>query len=455
MSSFFKKPAWAQAKTPAKPTDFYRRSNQVYSDFVATAQDDEDSEDETIEKPETKYKTNDSKRRRISTEDEPAVISSSESRGKTPAQLDTNGATAKDPTPKLEPTPKTEPTTSRTPPRTSQVARTSPRRLNPRKSPLKSASPPSNVIRLSSESPPPPAARVPPTIVLKDDTDSDNDGDKDDESDEECAELVRRARERARNRAAEAESKSKSPTSKDTAQLGQPSNKTGSPSKPATAPKSPKAEIDTVVTILITSEIENTKPLLVRRKLAQNLGEVRKAWCSHQKFGEEMSDSIILTWKGRRLFDATTCKALGINESENNDNTMFPASDDGPFGSEEGTAGVHMQAMTSDSFEAERRRIAKSLQDHGRESSEDEPKVQAPEGDIVRITLKNPDLGDFKIKVRPSTRINNIINKFREMKSVPADKSVSFFFDGDRLGPESLIGDNDIDDLDCIDVVLK
>ncbi|KAK2871717.1 hypothetical protein FQN49_002902 [Arthroderma sp. PD_2] len=456
MSSFFKKPAWAQAKTSAKPTEFYRRSNQVYSDFVAAANDEEDSDDEINEKPETKYQPNESKRRRISTEDAPAVTSGPESSHKTPPQEDADGVTAEDPIPKPEST------IRRTPPGRSRAAftsprRTSPRKNSPRKSPLKSASPPGTVIRLNSESPPPAAVRVPPTITLKDDSELDNDGDNDDESDEECAELVRRARERARNRSARAASKSKSPTGKPTAQLGQPNKKAGSPSKTVMAPKSPKKEeTDTIVTILITSEIENTKPLLVRRKLSQNLGDVRKAWCSHQRFPEEIADTIILTWKGRRLFDATTCKSLGINDLENNDNAMFPGSDDGPFGVEEGSAGVHMQAMTSDSFEAERRRIANSLQDRGRESSEEEPQVQAPpEGGIVRITLKNPDLDDFKIKVRPSTRTINIINKYREMNGLSEDKTVSFFFDGDRLDPESLIGDNDIDDLDCIDVVLK
>ncbi|KAM5434999.1 hypothetical protein McanMca71_002549 [Microsporum canis] len=449
MRSFFKKPAWAQEKAPAKPQDFYRRSNQVYTDFVATAQDDEDSEDDVKAKKKPEHEP---KRRRISNEDQEAVPSITESRVKTPPPADTNGAAKKDSSPRPEAR------ASGTPPRTPCTARTSPRKISPRKtspkkSPLIGASPPGTVIRLNSESPPPPAARVPPAVVLQDDSELDNDGDNDEESDEECAALVRRARERARNRSSQAESKSRSPTAKP----GEPKKeKIGSPSKPSTTLKLSKKEPkDTIVTILITSEMENTRPLLVRRMLSQNLGDVRKTWCNYQSFDEQMSDSIILTWKKRRLFDVTTCKSLGINESDNNDNSLF---DQAPFGMEEGNAGVHMAAMTLESFEKSRRTANNTIQDRGEVTSEEDPETKAqevPEGELVRIILKNPDLEDFRIRVRPSTRIINIINKFREMMEISPNTLVSLFFDGDRLRPESLIGDNDIDDMDCIDVVLK
>ncbi|EFR01779.1 hypothetical protein MGYG_04782 [Nannizzia gypsea CBS 118893] len=457
MASFFKKPAWAQASAPARPQDFFRRSNQVYSDIVATTQDEDESDDETTADRETACAPSEPKRRRISNDDEDDAPSALQARATSPSQeLGSGGdAVKRDASPRPE-----ETSTSKTPPRTPRTprsARSSPRktgsrRNSPRKSQLIGASPPGTIIHLNSESPPPPAARVPPNAVVRvDDSDSDNDGDNDEESDEECAELVRRARERARNNLMREKNNSKSPKGKESTTR----KTTESPSAARkVAPKSPPKKKDTVVNILITSNIENTRSLLVRRLLSQNLRDVRKAWCHHQKFDEETSDTIILTWKGRRLFDATTCKSLGINESDTNDNSMF---DSAPVDMDEGNAGVHMEAMTLEMLE-ERRRAATAAQlDNEEEESEDEqPKAQEPSDEnVVRIILKNPDLDDFRIKVRPTTQIGNILKKFRQMKEIPEHKSVSLYFDGDRLDPDSLIGDNDIDDMDCIDVVLK
>ncbi|DAA75187.1 TPA_exp: Uncharacterized protein A8136_1938 [Trichophyton benhamiae CBS 112371] len=453
MASFFKKPTWAQASTPAKPQDFFRRSNQVYSDFVATTQDEDETDDEAATAKETPCAPNEPKRRRISNEDEDETTSTLQPRIKSPPQEIASGSDTltRDTPPKLE-----EAGTSKTPPRSPRSARSSPRkpgsqRSSPRKSQLIGASPPGTIIRLNSESPPPPASRVPPKSVIQIDSDLDNDGDNDEESDEDCAALIKRARERARNNQVREENKPASPNGKDNTTRKTTGTPSASP-KAASNP-SPKKK-DTVVNILITSNIQNTKSLLVRRLLSQNLGEVRKAWCNHQKYDEETSDNIILTWKGRRLFDVTTCKSLGINDTDTNDNSVFDSS---PFDMEEGNAGVHMEAMTEEMLEERRRAAATAQQDNSEEESEDEqPKAREPaDTDLVRITLKNPDLDDFRIKVRPSTQIGNILKKFRQVKEIPEHISVSLYFDGDKLDPDTLIEDNDIDDMDCIDVIMK
>ncbi|EZF31899.1 hypothetical protein H109_04507 [Trichophyton interdigitale MR816] len=453
MASFFKKPTWAQASTPTKPQDFFRRSNQVYSDFVATTQDEDETDDEAVAAKETPCVPSEPKRRRISNEDDGETTSALQSRIKSPPQETASGGDTvkRDTPPRLE-----EAETSKTSPRSPRSARSSPRktgsqRNSPRKSQLVGASPPGTIIRLNSESPPPPASRVPPKSVIQIDSDLDNDGDNDEESDEECAALIRRARERARNNLLREENKSASPNDKD----NDTRKTTGTPStSPKAASSSSPKKKDTVVNILITSNIQNAKSLLVRRLLSQNLGEVRKAWCNHQKYDEETSDSIILTWKGRRLFDVTTCKSLGINDTDTNDNSMFDSS---PFDMEEGNAGVHMEAMTEEMLEERRRAATTIQQDNNEEKSEEEqPKAQEPaDTDLLRITLKNPDLDDLRIKVRPSTQIGNILKKFRQVKEIPEHKSVSLYFDGEKLDPDTLIEDNAIDDMDCIDVIMK
>src|SRR5207248_2516653 len=71
---------------------------------------------------------------------------------------------------------------------------------------------------------------------------------------------------------------------------------------------------------------------------------------------------------------------------------------------------------------------------------------------VLRITLKSPGLEDFKIKVRPTTRVSNIIKNFRDMRNIPQEMSILMQFDGERLDPNSVVEENDIADLDSIDV---
>ncbi|GKZ40163.1 hypothetical protein AbraIFM66950_002731, partial [Aspergillus brasiliensis] len=87
---------------------------------------------------------------------------------------------------------------------------------------------------------------------------------------------------------------------------------TVTPHNHSLAPKEP------IVQILITSRIPNTRPLIVRRKMNQSLKDVRLAWCNRQHFNKEMQDSVFLTWKGKRLFDVTTCRSLGVHRKSGN-----------------------------------------------------------------------------------------------------------------------------------------
>lgn len=152
---------------------------------------------------------------------------------------------------------------------------------------------------------------------------------------------------------------------------------------------SPPPPSDTVVSILVTSDLENTRPLIVHRRLKQSLKVVREAWCTRQGFAGEESADIFLTWKGNKVFDHNTCYGIGIG-----------VDDLGNLADQDGTRdnNVHFEAMTAEML-AEREREREM-----RYETEALPEVEEAKEETVvsmRLTLKSKGYEDFKLKVRP------------------------------------------------------
>lgn len=207
--------------------------------------------------------------------------------------------------------------------------------------------------------------------------------------------------------------------------------------------QSPVPIDDPTVQIVISSEIENTTPLLVRRKMSQGLKEVRLAWCNRQGFSQETHPSIHLTWKGRRLFDVTTCRSLGLH----NRSPMTSVIDD--HFTEQKELQIHMEAVTDS-----------PILTRGPAMSEDAPDIAAnssehDQNEPMKLILRSPGYEDFKIKARPKTLTSRLVSAFRDKQRIPEDRSVTLTFDGDNLPPDSCLADHDIDDLDLLDVIIR
>lgn len=211
------------------------------------------------------------------------------------------------------------------------------------------------------------------------------------------------------------------------------------------------AQEDAVVQILITSEIENTKPLIVHRKISQSLKEVRLAWCRRQGFTEGMQSSVFLIWKGRRLFDVTTCKSLGVNLVDKSAESFAHSSFD-----DEKTKRIHMEAVTEDVLASKRRQKQSHVS-----ASEDQTSSGPPderdkkEESLIKVILKCPGLVDYKVKVNQETEVSRILAGYIKAQRIPTEKEVYLIFDGERLGPDSRLSDHDITDLDLVDVLVK
>jgi hypothetical protein len=215
---------------------------------------------------------------------------------------------------------------------------------------------------------------------------------------------------------------------------------------------------DPIVQILVTSRIEGTKPLMIKRKLSQRLKDVKYAWCDKQMLDgrpvpEEIKRMIFLTWRGSKVFDVTTCKALGL---------MVDASGrlrvDGEGFDEEGR--IHLEAWTEEIFDefkkqkaAERKRLVLNpMEEEDEEEQKSEEIKGKEEVQRFRIILKSKDHLEFKLQVKPTTQISKMIGVFREQYNIEGNVNISLYLDGDKLDPNSMVGDADLEELTTIDV---
>lgn len=176
----------------------------------------------------------------------------------------------------------------------------------------------------------------------------------------------------------------------------------------------PESEFDPVIKMLVTSPLLNTKPLLVHRKLSQRLMEIRQVWCQRQGFDEEQAKQIFLTYKMMKLYDATTCRSLGIKvDSQGNVINDRPRDVFGANGDDDDNQGrVHVVAVTAEALEVLRRERedkkkieAQAAQDkidsQAVTSGQDIKSKGDPPEVKVRLLLKGRGYPDYKLIVRP------------------------------------------------------
>ncbi|OKL64299.1 hypothetical protein UA08_00002 [Talaromyces atroroseus] len=204
-----------------------------------------------------------------------------------------------------------------------------------------------------------------------------------------------------------------------------------------------KQEEDPAIEILVTSAIENTRPLVVYRRMSQRFRDVRLAWCERQGFDNRMTSSVYLTWNKRRLFDVTTCRSLDYSALASLSNSLDPE-DDGPLR-------VHVEAVTDELLRSQAEQLTRNRAPDEDEYDEPEEEKQHP----FHIILKSQDRGDMRVKVLPQTSVSQVITNYKNKRKIPPDSTVSLSFDGDLLDPASQLKDHDMADLDLVDVFVR
>ncbi|KAI4087129.1 MAG: hypothetical protein LQ344_007024 [Seirophora lacunosa] len=451
----FTKPSWAQEDKSINATDFFRRSNQSYVNIAAEAE----------RRRQKRFARKERERARSVVQQEPAgkrqrISSDSDS------ENDSDHSSSND-----EVQPQREEkqrataalglgvseekrTVDRAEPRSSpkslseryglEIAANK-RRISPKPSPC-------NIIDLEDEDEPREEEQeqeMVDVVAVK----QSNPPPEDDDfppSDDEFADLARRARETARTKRLELNVLNPTPNPPSS---GMP-NGGFSQAKTVHASTPPTAAPDPIVSILITSRIPNTNPLIVNRKISQRLKDVRVTWCQRQSFTPDFTASVFMTWRGKRLFDVTTCRSLGIGV-DCNGNIVTKGQKD-ILGEEERQ--IHMEAMTEgiiEEIERMKRREA-SGEGHGDIGMREEmPPAAEKQETPVRIILKAKGYSDFKLIVKSTTSMSRIVSAFRTDKNIDSDREVFLSFDGDRLAPECQVGETELAEMDYVDVYVK
>ena len=392
--SLFNKPAWSRPQDATSAVDFFSRSRQTYVD-VAVEEERKRKRKLIAKQREATQKaaaeTRESKRRCVESSDDNDHSSSEGDRsGSDNGKGKSNRRALKEPSvPKsASPAKQDAPPTSLCKRYEDTVAAST---VEPKRAPVHST-----VIDLDDDDDeghviPPPEEDDAIVTIFKPKAPPEEDDYP--PSDDEFAELARKAREKARRKRLEEETVS---SVRDPAPSKGPyvPFHESQPGSKATPPPP-----DPVVQILITSRIADTDPLIVQRRLGQRLKDVRVTWCQRQSFTPEFTSTVFLTWRGKRLFDVTSCKSLGIGVNSAGDIVTKGQKD--MLGEEDRQ--IHMEAMTNEIFEEHKK--TKQKEAAGEEAKDEQveeivgvpPKPEAQ----VRIILKAKGFDDFKLIVKP------------------------------------------------------
>lgn len=381
--SVFKRPAWSQLENSGNSTDFFCRSNQTYVDVAAEAERRRQSKIARRQKQQSDHDGADKpdhKRRRLSPKVEPGGDPSGSDGDEVQISTNLQNSSVK---------PHADQSKTHNDQRVSSPDSFTKRPLNTAQVNKDSTSyvgKSSNIVEVESDDEHPSlkyndVVEVGPAEALKIPSD-----DEFPPSDDEYAELARKAREKARKRletdlAPSVADPIVPPDSQDLSSR----SRTRSASQPWSP--LPSSCPDPVVQILLTSRIPNTNPLIVNRRVSQRLKEVRVAWCQRQGLAPKLTNSVYLTWRGKRLFDVTTCKSLGIGVDVDGHISLKGQYDF--MGEEE--KHIHMEAMTDDT----------SIEEAQQKMHQQQSSSEAMEETRIRIILKAKEFDDFKLIVKP------------------------------------------------------
>ena len=402
--SLFNKPAWSRPQKLASPAEFFHRSSSSYIDIATEAERKRKAklarkQAERVKGDPDEIGNGEAKRQRISSDSEDDSDGTSGQ-----SDRDTKAKSFKEEKPcqgSLKPGERNASRTTTAAMRDSSSKSFSKRyeaSINTEKAEAQPKPPSSNIIELEDssdeEAAPDEAEDYKPTQANRPPPPEEDDFPA---SDDEYAELARKAREKARRKRLEDDVISVTHNLSPSAEPEGNSQRVLSAHQSAPPPPPPDPEVH----ILITSPLENSKPLIIKRKLSQRLKDVRATWCQHQQFTADMTSTIFLTWRGKRLFDVTSCKSLGI--AVDADGNVSTEGQKKLFGEEEQK--IHMEAMTEKLLEERKNaKRRKTEEEQGNVEDEETDTSEKPQELQVRIILKAKGFEDFKLIVKPVSR---------------------------------------------------
>jgi hypothetical protein len=251
-----------------------------------------------------------------------------------------------------------------------------------------------------------------------------------------------------------------------------------------------------------------TNSVIINRRYKQPLGRVREFWCQYNNLADpDHLESIVLTWKGEKVFDVATLEMMGVKyevldpheheygdeaqdvvDSEDVKIRVLNGGDEDEVQTLDGTGtstvkamfgnnragGVHFVATTVEILEQRKREEEKmasqrvvgdealQLQQDMNEADQLEDLEPPKEDRKYRVILRSKDLPDMKLLLKQATRISTTVERYRKGNQLGAEVSISLRFDDEELLPEQTIAETAIaeeslehDDVVVIDVHIK
>ena len=232
--------------------------------------------------------------------------------------------------------------------------------------------------------------------------------------------------------------------------------------EPPRAPPTLATEDGAIVRILIRTAISDTTELIVNCKVSQSMQLVKEAWCKRQGFDATMTRKVFLTWRGNKLFNATTLthvlKTLKVEKTRSRVGGIGSNDDED---SDPSKGKIEVEAVTEDIL-TERKRL-KDMEDQradtfngdGEGLGEEAGEPQSPKEPDVQLMLNSPGLEPVLLRVRPNTLVGKVMAGFKKIRQIEQGKICWLIFDGERLDPDTRICDTEIEDGDAVDVQIR
>jgi len=226
--------------------------------------------------------------------------------------------------------------------------------------------------------------------------------------------------------------------------------------------KQKSQSLNAIIWVFVTSPLpESGKPVAIKRRVTQNMQLILNAWVAKKRMDgllipEEVEKSLILLWKGNKVYGENTLASLGIEIDELGE--IKDAHGPGYI-----NGGVHLEVVTED-FYAEwcrankegqlRRPGDKAL--HGKVESE-ALIAQEPKSQKFKVVLKAKER-EVKFTVAEDKTVETMIQAFLVKTGLSADEwDVSIWLDGEQLEEDTQVKDLDLDkeDINQLEVHIK
>ncbi|KAF5012963.1 hypothetical protein FDECE_1010 [Fusarium decemcellulare] len=207
------------------------------------------------------------------------------------------------------------------------------------------------------------------------------------------------------------------------------------------------------VDIWISSKVTCTKTLVVKYRFDHPLSLIRETWINFQKKHGVSIDDAVLTWRGKKVYNASTLLSLGIRPQAGG---RVIADNQGSEGFKDNRTKVQMEAWTPELFremelsaELQRKRAAGEL------AEEEQQEESILEPVLLKVFLKAKDMEDVGLMVRPETTVDTLVMGFIKKRNVDPGKEVSLWWDGERLEEHVTLEEAEIEDKDVIEVHVR